>query len=231
MLDLVSVALLGASAFFVVLSIGLLFRYRQVSKHISSSSDIGSNLWRALEARLKKQDERILDMMGRVEVIQARVVQGDGKESQVSSHVSSEVTPRMVLPSSSTSDGLCRSLDSRLVKDEESLSEVVNRLELIQSHLNTSHIDVAPVPAQRLSSASETRFARSGSKDVEILKMLGERARTSVEIRRQFDVTREHSARMLKNLFDKGLVVRNDSHKPFVYGLTEAGRRYLASRT
>jgi len=231
MLDLISVALLAASAFFVVLSLGLLFRYRQISRDISSSSDIGSGLWKALETRLKKQDERILDMMGRVEVIQSRVVRQDVQESQVSSHVSSEVTPRMISTSSSTRDESYRSLDSRLVKQEERLSEMVDRLEAIQSHLNMSHVDLVPVPTQGPSLTSHARFAQSGSKEIEILKMLGERARTSVEIRHQFGVTREHSARMLKGLFDKGLVVRNDSHKPFVYDLTEAGQRYLASRT
>ena len=32
---------------------------------------------------------------------------------------------------------------------------------------------------------------------------------------------REHSARLLKGLFDKGLVVRDDSAKPYVYELAD----------
>jgi hypothetical protein len=230
MVDLVTAALLAASAFFVILSLGLLFRYRQVSRHISSSSDIGSDLWRALETRLTKQDERILDMMSRVEVIQSRVVEGVAQESQASSHVSSRVTPRTTL-ASNPSDELYRSLGSRLAKQEERLLEMVNRLEAIQSRLNASHVEPVPLPVQRPVLVSGIGLAQSGSKEVEILKMLDERARTSVEIRHQFSVTREHSARLLKGLFDKGLVVRNDSHKPFVYDVTEAGRRYLASKT
>ena len=72
--DLVTYALLTASAVFVVLSVVLLARYRQVSQRISASSDLGRDLWEALEARLKKQDERILDVMARMEVIQSRAV-------------------------------------------------------------------------------------------------------------------------------------------------------------
>jgi predicted transcriptional regulator len=59
--------------------------------------------------------------------------------------------------------------------------------------------------------------------------MLSEKPRTSVEIRQRFNVSREHSARLLKGLFDRGLVVRNDSGKPFVYEITEAGRHYLSA--
>jgi predicted transcriptional regulator len=39
---------------------------------------------------------------------------------------------------------------------------------------------------------------------------------------------REHTARMMESLFDKGLVTRDDSEKPFVYQLTEQGERYLS---
>jgi hypothetical protein len=70
--DLVVLAVIASSGFFVALSFGLLLKYRQVSQKISASSDLGKDLWSALESRMKKQDERILDMMGRLEVVQSR---------------------------------------------------------------------------------------------------------------------------------------------------------------
>jgi hypothetical protein len=73
--DLSTYALLVSSATFVFLSFALLFRYRQISKQITASNDLGKDLWAALEGRLTKQDERILDVMGRVEVIQSRVLE------------------------------------------------------------------------------------------------------------------------------------------------------------
>jgi len=39
--------------------------------------------------------------------------------------------------------------------------------------------------------------------------------------------SREHAARLMKELFEKGLVSRNDSSKPFVYQLTDEGKRRL----
>jgi len=72
--DFVTLGLLAAAGFFVALAVGLLVRYRQVSQKINASSDVGRDLWMALEQRMKKQDERILDVMGRLEVVQSRMM-------------------------------------------------------------------------------------------------------------------------------------------------------------
>jgi len=41
--------------------------------------------------------------------------------------------------------------------------------------------------------------------------------------------TREHTARLMKALFDEGLVTRDHSARPCVYRLTVRGRAYLDS--
>jgi predicted transcriptional regulator len=53
--------------------------------------------------------------------------------------------------------------------------------------------------------------------------------KTSNQIRDIIDMTREHTGRLMKLLFTRGLVVRNDQNKPYVYEVTEAGRRYVAN--
>lgn len=52
---------------------------------------------------------------------------------------------------------------------------------------------------------------------------------SSMEVKEAIKRSREHTARMMKSLFDKGLVTRDDSARPFVYQLTERGRAYLGS--
>jgi len=63
--------------------------------------------------------------------------------------------------------------------------------------------------------------------DAAILRALIDGPRTSNTIKDVLKVSREHNARLLKSLYDRGLVVRNDEHKPYVYEITEAGRRFL----
>lgn len=173
---------LASIAFFVALSSGLLLRYRRVSQKVNASTDLGHDLWEALERRLKKQDERILDMMGRFEVIQARV------------------SERLMTP------GL-QPVSIPVSVGEKSASAMEMRV-------------VSPQPRSRIT-LDETELS--------VIKLLGVRPRSSVEIKELIGKTREHAARLMKALFDLGLVTRNTSKKPFVYQLTEAGRHYLST--
>ena len=38
-----------------------------------------------------------------------------------------------------------------------------------------------------------------------------------------------HAARVMKGLYDKGLVMRNAANKPYLYGFSDAGKRYLSA--
>jgi len=177
----VTLAALVASAFFVALSFGLLLRYRQVSQKVNASTDLGRDLWETLEHRLKKQDERILDMMGKFEVIQSRVSERS-------------TTPSLQPISTPVST--------------EKLASVVEARTVISQPRSRTTLD-------------ETELS--------VIKLLGVKPRSSVEIKELIGKTREHAARLMKVLFDSGLVTRDTSKKPFVYQLTEAGRRYLSA--
>lgn len=60
-----------------------------------------------------------------------------------------------------------------------------------------------------------------------ILSSLSEGPRTNADIKNLVNRSREHTARVMKLLFESGLVARNDRTRPFVYEITDAGRRYL----
>lgn len=180
--DLVTYALLTASVFFFVVALGLLVRYRQVSQKIAASTDLGRDLWQALDQRLQKQDERILDMMGRFEVIQYRAT-----EHSVSP------TP-LVVPGP--------------IHTDKPVARVEDSPTLVSRRISVTSLDPT---------------------EVAVIKLLGEKARSSVEIKGLVGKSREHTARLMKSLFDRELVTRNDSTRPFVYQLSDAGRRYLSA--
>jgi len=170
----------ASSAFFVALSFGLLLKYKQVSQKVNASNDLGRDLWEALEQRLKKQDEHILDMMGRFEVIQSRV-----------SEKSTVPVPQMAfapMPIGKTVSAM----------DVRNMTQPRSRIVLDETELS-------------------------------VIKLLSVEPKSSVEIKELIGRTREHAARLMKVLFDLGLVTRDASKKPFVYQLTETGRRYLSA--
>jgi len=56
-----------------------------------------------------------------------------------------------------------------------------------------------------------------------VLRLITEKPMTSRDIQVTIGRTREHTSRMLKKLFEDGLVERDMSTKPFSYKITEKG--------
>jgi predicted transcriptional regulator len=208
--DLVTLFLLAAAGFFVALSVGLLFRYRRVSQTMNASSDVGRDLWAALEQRMKKQDERIIDMMGRLEVVQSRLMATAVAEAPppvVPAPVASEPPTRLEGKEEKPGDVTPSSTES-----QPPASQPESRPE--------SRASQAPAGTVAL---DETQFA--------VIRLLSEGQRNTRQLTDALQKSREHTARLMKELFEFGLVERNSATKPFVYQLTDEGRRRLQQRT
>ena len=65
----------------VVLSLTILSRYRSLSVQAAKSDELAKDLWGALENRLGKQDERIVDLMAKVEIYGVKVEKGVNRPS------------------------------------------------------------------------------------------------------------------------------------------------------
>ena len=63
--------------------------------------------------------------------------------------------------------------------------------------------------------------------ETQILRSLVGGPQTSNQIKAIINRSREHTARLMKILYDRGLVIRNDRNRPYVYEITDGGRRYL----
>jgi DNA-binding MarR family transcriptional regulator len=197
--DLVTVVLLAAMGFFVALAAGLLVRYRQASQKITASSDLGHDLWRALEQRMKKQDERILDVMARLEVVQSRVLAAAAAQAPISPPPAPFPGPRPQPPPEAVTGVMPLSPAGRLAESQPE-----------------SHASRVSVPEARL---DETQLR--------VVGLLAESPKNTRQLTDAMGMSREHTARLMKELFEAGIVSRNDTTKPFVYQLTDGGRRYL----
>lgn len=213
MVDITEVVLLAASFFFVVLSVALLVRYRQVSERLNASADLGRDLWSSLEQRLKKQDERILDMMGRVEVMQARattVALASAAPTVSTPPVAPPAAPQTkVEPTPSHSPGP----PAQQPRSQPPAPE--------------SHESQASRPPAAAIEVPEAKFELDETQ-LAALRLLSEAPKNTRQLTDSLAKSREHTARIMKALFESGLVKRNDSAKPFVYELTDEGRSRLS---
>lgn len=89
----------------------------------------------------------------------------------------------------------------------------------------------APIVVQPRQDAMLTSIHAGESTETEkrVLRFLVEGPRDSAQIRGSVGRSREHTARLMKSLFERGLVSRNDRNKPYVYEITDSGRSYLVS--
>ena len=197
--DLVTGVLLASAAFFVALAFGLLIRYREVSQKISASSDLGRDLWQALEQRMKKQDERILDVMGRLEVIQSRVLAAPAPQPLANPPPTSAPAAQPLPP-------------------QEDVTDVMPAVPAVQQPESQEESRASQAPSNQI------RFDET---QLKVIGLLAENPKNTRELTDAIGMSREHTARLMKALFEAGMVVRNDATKPFVYQLTDQGRRYL----
>ena len=59
------------------------------------------------------------------------------------------------------------------------------------------------------------------------LELLKNKPMTTEELWTRLKKGREHTSRVMKNLFERGLVTRDDANKPYTYQLTDEGRRQV----
>ena len=64
-----------------------------------------------------------------------------------------------------------------------------------------------------------------------ILKLLSRSPMTAREIQLNTKKTREHTSRLMKRLYNESLVTRDIDNKPFLYKITDEGRRLLENHS
>ena len=97
-----------------------------------------------------------------------------------------------------------------------------------QSHQPQPHVAPVSEPVA-VTQHTTVENENNGTTDY-ILKLLGEKPRTSREVQIAVGRTREHTARLMKKLHDSGLVNRDVNAKPFRYNITDAGRERLKEK-
>jgi len=157
-----------------------------------------------LEQRLRKQDERILDMMGRLEVVQSRVMAAAAAQA-----------PVVLPPSPPTAPSPAKVEGGPIVVAEQ--KPVVQQPASQESQVSHTPAELPKAEPQ----LDETQLSA--------LKLLSESPKSTRQLTDTLKKSREHTARIMKGLYELGLVSRNDSSKPFVYQLTEEGRQHVIS--
>jgi hypothetical protein len=199
-----AVAIITGSA---VIMGSFLTRYRQMVKEAEMSARLAKDVWDTANSRFSVVDARIIDLMAKTEVLSTRVglpksvLPPTPPNTQVSPTTSQEPSRQTSQPTPPTSQSTPRPAGTSGVTASQAAG-----------------VESMQVPQWK-----------GTESEVNALRFLVGGAKSSAEIKVQLDMSREHTARLMKGLFDRGLVVRNDRNKPYVYEITESGKSYVAS--
>jgi len=140
-----------------------------------------------------------------------------------------------------TDSDLLKSYTERLQYYENQLIDMKIRLDSTELLKESEELEI-PMPKPKdvkvekqelVSSAQEEKPKERihnmnfGNATDYVLRLITEKPMTSRDIQITIGRTREHTSRMMKKLFEEGLVERNMQTKPFTYYITDKGKAKL----
>jgi hypothetical protein len=129
------------------------------------------------------------------------------------------------------------------LKGLEKVNELSERVDTIEKSIQDMKTDLTRLSAQPRPAPATTRvdapipvqgediFQQLTETEMEVLEMIVDLDEGTVpEIRGKIDRTREHTARLLKKLYDRGFIDRNTSSMPYRYSIRKEIRELILER-
>jgi len=145
-----------------------------------------------------------------------------------------------VKPLIKTDSDLLNSYTERLQYYENQLIDMKIRLDSVELLKETEDLEIVLPKPKEVKTERETISDSQEEKRKErmhnmnfgnavdyVLRLITEKPMTSRDIQITIGRTREHTSRMMKKLFEEGLVERNMQTKPFTYYITDKGKAKL----
>ncbi|MFQ6065025.1 MAG: MarR family transcriptional regulator [Candidatus Bathyarchaeia archaeon] len=232
MFDLFLLASIILSAVIVIVSAAYYKQINGLRKRYEEARDVVGDIVLSFNSQLKGYKERLDDLSHKAaefspmnERVANIIKEHEGQLKRVVSRIdilseSSEEIKAQILDTN-------RRLDS-LVTTQEKISEKVAEVETLGKRLSvtpqaeSAKIE-APIPIKR-----EKALAPLTETELRVLKSLaGDGSKTAPEIRDEIKLTREHTARLMKKLYEEGYLERSTRKIPYTYRIKKEMMKIL----
>ena len=180
-------------------------RLKFQNRHVTSPKVNYSEIIEVLEERKQLQIDTIVqkinDMQIKLDLIEATVSQFSKVSHNNIKTDNNNITER---PNTTSQNTISRDIVHEINSNSSQPSVILNNNEVLTNKHNSTNYY--------------------------ILKILLKEPLTSNEIKNAIGRTREHTARLMKKLFDLKLVDRDVTTKPFKYKLTNEGKKHIEER-
>jgi DNA-binding CsgD family transcriptional regulator len=224
--SLYSDILLVATVAFLILSMGTILLYykriRKVHEKYDEAKDIVKDIVISFNNQLQQLEERVRLIGHKLEFLSVKSEDVTGitdllkKYEKRLSDITSKVDTALALKEQVLPQ--IRKLNERIdkvVKAQENMAQRISKPPEVKIE------GVIPIKRERalaLLTATELRV-------LEILANEGQK--TAPEIKKEIGLTREHTARLMKKLYEKGYVERDEEKTPYAYRIKEEMRKIL----
>jgi len=196
-------------------------RLRKVKERYEEARDVVQDIVVSFNSQLRLLEEYVRKLAYRIESLPAR----GGARGDVTA-----ITDRMKKYEKNLSDITSKvNTISTLKEHVEKLNEKITRLEEAQTRMaqemtKPKEIQIEGViPIRR-----EQALAPLTPTELRVLEILADEGqKTAPEIRNRIGLTREHTARLMKKLYENGYIERNEAKTPYIYRIKEEMREIL----
>lgn len=143
---------------------------------------------------------------------------------------------RIRLKNSDSKNYLYNVLEERILGQDKRLAELTVNYEILNDKLNSIVLSRKPEyhsqtektnNNQRITSSVSAKINNNSVK--RILIALLDQDMTAIQVMKMLGCTREHAARLMKQLADKGLIERVNNKKPFIYRIKDKGKDFVSN--
>ncbi len=224
-----SETLLVATVVFLVLSMGAILLYykriRKAYERYDEAKDIVKDIVISFNNQLQRLEERVGMIGHKLEFLSVKREDVTGitdVTDQLKKHETqlSDITSQM-----DTALGLKEQLLPQIAKLNERIDKVVKAQENMAQRISEpQEVQIGGViPIKR-----ERALAQLTATELRVLEILTDKGpKTAPEIKSDIELTREHTARLMKKLYVKGYVERDETKTPYAYRIKEEMRKIL----
>ena len=206
-------------AFFIItLCASYIFflKIKQAQEEYEYSKEIVSEITRGFSSQLRR-------LIRSINAVEERVIKAQNIASQA-------LLNNEKVENSSKEIEKIDQLTTRLDNMDNAISEVKREVNTIIQTLNKGEIKTVEIEAP-IHVVEEVVLNQLTETEREVLIILEESNESSVpQIRKKIGKTREHTARTLKKLYDKGFIDRNTSSMPYRYSIRKEIREMILQK-
>lgn len=199
-----------------------------VSEKYEEASELVSATVLTFRSELQQQSKQLSDMSNEVVVLKS--VKAKERVSQFDEVISDLGELKERLSQMERATGLSSQELIDLKESFENLSKMQGEVKTEIDALNERYRGLLPENEAReiVPIVSNTSLSRLHLTEQEILHMLiTEGPKPATEIQRRIGKTREHAARLMRKLYDQGLVMREEDKRPYIYTVSDKVRELV----